>query len=206
MATPAPEVPEVRKKRTVWLLAGGAASLLIPLAGAIYLHMSQNAGAPPPSGRNDLFERREGADQKLTPTQTVVVPTSIMAQSRSGIVGAAEKPSGSSLDFIKSNDEMKARLADSRTAMPAAVPPPPSAAAPVEAVAESTATSKRGKPGKKAFSMPKLQPSRGFTNFGSTGGSKSGAPGGQDLLKDVAPAGANDPRVQAYIKQHQKGN
>ncbi len=222
MAALEPAAPEGRRKRTIWLLAGGAASLLIPLAGAIYLHLSENAGAPGPSGRSDLFERREDADQKITPTQTVVPPSALLPPPpRSGVAGAAEKPSASSLDFIKGSDELKARIADSKAAAaaPAAPPAPP---APVAAVAESTPTAKPVKPvkpGKKAFTMPKLQPSRGFTNFGSGSGAKSGAPGApgaagaaagaaggqnsQDILKSLPPGAENDPRVQAYLKAHQ---
>ena len=48
--------------------------LLIPLAGAFYLHWSQNAGPAGPSGRSDVFERREGTDRKITPSQTAIAP------------------------------------------------------------------------------------------------------------------------------------
>ncbi len=43
MATPEQE-PRERKKKTVWLMAGGAASLLIPLAGAVYLALEPARG------------------------------------------------------------------------------------------------------------------------------------------------------------------
>src|SRR5471030_3205350 len=117
MANPESEDPE-RKKKTVWLMAGGAASLLIPLAGAVYLHWSQNAGAGGPSGRSDVFERRDGEDRKITPTQTAVVtsPSGLTAPSSPGIAGAAAKPQGSSLDFIQNNAELQARVADSKAA------------------------------------------------------------------------------------------
>jgi hypothetical protein len=210
MALLEPDVPEIRKKRTIWLLAGGAASLLIPLAGAIYLHISQNSGAPGPSGRSDLFEHREGSDQKLTPTQTVVPPSAMVTPARTaGVSGAAETTAGSSLDFIRGGDELKSRINGVKSApagAPAAATAPAAAAAatPAAAVAASTQTAKAVKHGKKAFTMPKLQPTRGFTNFSN--GAKS-APGGgqsnQDMLKNLPPGAANDPQVQAYLKAHQ---
>jgi hypothetical protein len=208
MAMLEPDVPPERKKKTIWLLAGGAASLLIPLAGAFYLHWSQNAGAAGPSGRSDVFERREGEERKIMPTVSAVVmsPSALATPARSGLIaGSAEKPAGSSLDFIKSNAEMQALVTDPKSA-PAAAPAPSTApAAPAAAAPPPTAAKTKSKRGKKDFSMPKLQPSRGFTNFGSTGkksGAKAGTAGAPDL--SGLPAGAeNDPRVQAYLKAHQ---
>lgn len=213
MATPDLEAPQDRKKKTVWLLAGGAASLLIPLAGAIYLHVRQNAGSSGPSGRSDIFERREGGDAKIIPTQSAVLttPPALTAPPPSGIGGAADKPAESSLDFIKSNADMQARIADSKAAVSAG--PPPASTAPVAAPPAAPAAkkaAKSAKAGKKAFVMPKLQPARGFTNFGSTGANgaaaQTGAAGGQsaqDILKNLPPGSENNPQVQAYLKAHQ---
>jgi hypothetical protein len=207
-----------RKKRTKWLLAGGAVSLLIPLAGAIYLHLSENGGAPGPSGRGDLFERRDGADLKLTPTQTAVVPVSgLTAPPPSGIVaGAAAASGGSSLDFIKSNDDLKARIEGSKApgagapAAPAASTAPAIAAVPPPAAAPSKKAAAKGP---KPFSMPKLQPTRGFTNF--SGGAKGGAggptpgagggPSGQNMLNNLPPGAQNNPAVQQYLQSHGGG-
>lgn len=212
MAIPEPEAPQERKKKTLWLLAAGAASLLIPLAGAVYLHWSENAGSSGPTGRSDVFERREGDDRKIIPTQAAIVtsPSALTAPPPSGLIaGAADKPAASSLDFIKTNPELQAKIADSKkaavpaastaAAAPAPAPPPPAAAA---------RTSK--KRGPKPFTMPKLQLSRGFTNFSSPGanGAQNGAQGSsgqntQDMLKNLPPGAENDPRVQAYLKSHQ---
>jgi hypothetical protein len=124
-----------------------------------------------------------------------------------GISGAAETTAGSSLDFIRGGDELKARINGVKSApagAPAAPAPTKAPAAPAAAVATSTQTAKAAKPGKKMFTMPKLQPTRGFTNF--SGGAKS-APGAgqgnQDMLKNLPPGAANDPQVQAYLKAHQ---
>jgi len=184
------------------------------LAGAVYLHWSQNAGASGPSGRSDVFERREGEERKIIPTQTAVVlsPPGLMAPSRgAGAAVAADKTEASSLDFIKSNADMQARIADPKAAAPAA---PAVSTTPAAPAAVAAAPGKKGsKQGKKAFTMPKLQPSRGFTNFGTTGakgpgaaGVQAGTGGGQnpqDILKNLPPGSENDPRVQAYLKSQQ---
>ena len=209
MAIPEQEPPE-RKKKTVWLLVAGAASLLIPLAGAVYLHWSQNAGAAGPSGRNDVFERRDGEDHKIVPTQTAVVnsPSALMSPTPSGISGVAGKPAGSSLDFIKGNTELQARINDSKVAAGPAAPAAataPAAPAAVDPAPAPVAAAKTGKPGKKPFTMPKLQTSRGFTTMGSTG-SKGGAAGAQAGTAAAAPpVDMSDPRVQAYLKAHPQG-
>jgi hypothetical protein len=208
MATPEQEPPQERQKKTLWLLVAGTASLLIPLAGAVYLHWSQNAGAPGPSGHVDVFERREGEERKITPTQTAVVPATLMKPT-GAIAGAAAdvRPVGSSLDFIKSNAEVQARIADSKTA--AAAPAASTAPAAPAADAPAPAAAAKTKSGKKAFAMPKLQPTRGFSSFGSTGSkgaAKAGAQTGQnaqDFLKNLPPGSQNDPQVQAYLKAHQ---
>ena len=212
MELPGSDVPPERKKKTVWLLAAGTASLLIPLAGAVYLHWSQNAGAAGPTGRSDVFERRDGEDKKILPTQTAVVmsASALTTPPPSGLIaGAAAKPPESSLDFIQSNSDMKSRINDQKAA---AAPPAAStaAAAPEAPPAPAPAAKTKVKAGKKDFAMPKLQPSRGFTNFGSTGskgGAKSGTQSGggnsQDMLKNLPAGAASDPNVQAYLKAHQ---
>lgn len=212
MAMLEPDVPPERKKKTIWLLAAGMASLLIPLAGALYLHWSQNAGSSGPTGRSDVFERREGDDRKVVPTQSAVViaPSALTPVPASLVSGVAQKPQGSSLDFIKTNADMEARIAGPKPA-PAAAPAASTApAAPAVAAVPAPAAKPKAKRGRKEFSMPKLQPTRGFTNFTSPGrsspGAQAGSSGGQDSqsVLNSLPAGAeNDPRVQAYLKAHQ---
>jgi hypothetical protein len=215
MSAPEQEaVEQIRKKKTVWLMAGGAASLLFPLLGAFYLHWSAGAGAQGPSGRSDVFERRDGGEKHITPSQTAVPSVGQMAPAPTSLAtGAKETPVGSSLDFIKSNDEMKNKVAveppkpatatAAAPAAPAAAPAAPAAPAPAKTAAKKE---------KKEFSMPKLQPSRGFTNFGKGSSAPAGAKGGsapqganaQDLMKSLPPGAENDPRVQQYLKQQGK--
>jgi hypothetical protein len=219
MPAPEPEISEQdRKKRTVWLLAGGAASLLLPLLGVFYLHWSATSGAQGPSGRNDVFERRDGGEKRIMPSQTAVPLAVPMTPPPSSLPagGATERPAGSSLDFIKSNQEMSAKVNDAPKPAAAAAAPPAPAAAPADAAAPEAAAAPaktKTKKGKKDFSMPKLQPSRGFTNFNSgkagaaaAKGAPGGAPGGadaQDLLKNLPPGAENNPEVQKYLRQQQ---
>ena len=202
MDMPDQEAPQNRRKKSIWLMAAGAVSLLIPLAGVIYLHLSQNAGAAGPSGRNDVFERRDGEDRNIIPTQTAVVTPPPAAPG----AGAAGKGGGSSLDFIKSSADLQARVTAPKAAAAGSVPAASTAPAAPPAVAAVAA--KTGvKPGKKPFVMPKLKPSRGFTNFGSTGQKGGAAAGGQgttaDFMKNLPPGAANDPQVQQYLKSQQ---
>ncbi|MFI5345098.1 MAG: hypothetical protein ACHQ51_01875 [Elusimicrobiota bacterium] len=213
-----PDITEqARKKRTIWLMAGGAASLLLPLLGVFYMHWSSLSGGQGPSGRNDVFERRDGGDKRITPSQTAVPGPGLMSpQAALPPVGRTESSGGSSLDFIKPGQEMAGKTPDPSKAAPAPAAPaavaPAAPAAPAEPPAAAAKT--KAKKGKKEFSMPKLQPSRGFTNFGSgKGGSTKGgaaAPqggnsggGAQDMLNNLPPDAANNPQLQQYLKQQQ---
>ncbi|HAZ08928.1 MAG TPA: hypothetical protein DCZ01_10500 [Elusimicrobia bacterium] len=201
MAAPAPDDHEqTRKKRTVWLLAGGAVCLLLPLMGVIYLKWSEASSVRGPSGRNDLFERREGSERKITPSQTAV-PSNISAPSSARrATGRAESPAGSSLDFIKMTDDMKAKAPEPPKAETPAAPaptPPPAPAVKAKTTPKQT---------KKNFSAPKLQPTRGFSGFKGGNGPQTapvGQEGGQDmqeLLKNLPPGAENNPEVQKYLK------
>ncbi|MDE2489827.1 MAG: hypothetical protein KGM24_03215 [Elusimicrobia bacterium] len=211
MADPGPEAEELRlrKKRTLWLLAGGALSLLLPLLGALYLHWSQSEAVHGPSGRDDVFDRRDGA--KLTPTQAVVVQPVYQTSPAAAAAGGTQKAPESSLDFIRPAAELKPPPASAGTA------PAPKAAAAPKTARETAAKTKPAPENKKpaaAFVMPKLQPTRGFTSMQGFGQSAQPAsqkptPGqGQDMqefLKHLPPGAQNDPRVQAYLKEHGAG-
>jgi cytoskeletal protein RodZ len=182
-------VEEQRRQRTRWLMAGGAASLLIPLLGALYLHWSDSAVAPKPSNRNDVFERHEGGERRSAPPQ--LPAPSPAAKTRPAV------SKGSSLDFIDPGEDMRARV------NPAVAPA--STAAPTIAPAAPAPTAPKAKQGPKAFSPPKLQKSRGFSNMKPSqkaSAADSQTPDTQDLLKNL-PAGAeNNPLVQQYLKTH----
>jgi len=208
-----------RRKRTVWLLAGGAASLILPLLGALYL-IRGGSGANAPSGRGDVFERRDSGEKKLVPTQAVVPPSALAtptpaASSLPAGGGKLERPVGSSLDFIKPGAELSAKMTETPKAATATAAAPAPAAAPPAATAATTtaapAAKTPAKKGKKDFAMPKLQPTRGFSSMGgshTTSSSKTpaaaGGGDGQDLLKNLPPDAANNPQLQQYLKQQGK--
>lgn len=213
--------PEERKKLTVWLIAGAVASLLLPLLVVIYLRVAESRAVPGPSGRNDLFEHREGTEVKLTPSQTVVIPRNQLASPAPFAEGRPAPPGGSSLDFIKPNDELRSRAGPPKEASaPAAAQAP---APPPEPTVAAKSTSKTGAKGaKKDFAMPKLQTTKGFTSFTKGGkDAKKGAPqdtsaldpqaagagGGQnmsEMLKKLPPGAENDPRIQEYLRTHKQ--
>lgn len=203
-----------RKNKTFWLLAGGAASLILPLLGVVYLRMTDTGSAASPTGRNDLFERRDNGQMKISPSQAAVPPSAMAVPAPSPLPsarGGAQKPAESSLDFIKANTEMQGRVAEAPKAATATVAAAPSAASAVANAAEPAAPARKAaaaKPVKKPFAMPKLQPSRGFSTMGGNKGASApaAAPGGgqDDMLKNLPPGAANDPRVQQYLQNQGK--
>ncbi|NNN06210.1 MAG: hypothetical protein HKL90_09955 [Elusimicrobia bacterium] len=193
-----------RQKKTRLLIIGGAASLVLPLLGAAYLYWADSKPAHGLSGRSDVFERREDGGP-VVPSRTVLaVPN---APPAGGTAGA--KPP-SSLDFIKADPDFQTRPASAAAAAPAAK----AAATAAPATAKSVATPQKSAAAKKAFVMPKLQPTRGFSNnFGSSGAAAAGtAPAGngngqdvQQILQNLPPGAANNPDVQKYL-QNQQGH
>jgi hypothetical protein len=207
MSTTELDPQQERRKKTTWLLAVGGASLLLPLAGIAYVHWSEANAPTGPGEHSDVFERRDGLGP-LKPSQTVV-PNAMSATANPGGAGA------SSLDFIRAGADYRAAVAApvSTAAAVAAV-----AAAPAPAAAPSPAPAATKKPaanGKKAFVMPKLQPTRGFSNFGKgttlpTPGAANPAPaagGGdqatQQMLQNLPPGAQNNPDIQKYLQSQQ---
>lgn len=222
MGSPEQEVLDARKKRTILLLAGGAASLVLPLLGVVYIRLSEAKTARPPDS-SVMFDRRENGDAKVNVSQTVT----IMPPASPGGPGTSSLPiaggptvtmTGSSLDFVKGGASPGAGYYGEKQAAPAAstqpaAPSGPIAAAP-EPEAEPKTVAKKG--GKKAFNIPKLQGTKGFSSFkgkspkptggaGLTGVADPQAGGGdmEDLLKNV-PGGADNPEVQKYLKSQGK--
>lgn len=211
MANPEPDAQESeRRKRTIWLLIGGAASLLLPLLGALYLRWSEDAAPPSAGSRQDVFQHRGQDNSKIVPTRNVVVPPVVQSPPVSAPALDSRPPAESSLDFIKPAAELEPKPPSAKAA---AAPPAPEA--PAARTAAAPAPKKAAQTGPKAFVMPKLQPSRGFTQFGTTGaGGGQAAPAGQggqggqniqDLLKNLTPAQRNNPQIQKYLQEHSQG-
>jgi hypothetical protein len=223
MPTPEQEVQEVRKKRTLLLLVGGAASLTLPLVGVLYIKMSEAKTARPPDS-SVMFDRRESGESKVNVSQTVTIinPAAAAGPAASSLPIAggqtmAPAAGGSSLDFVKGGAnntyyQDKPAAAPAASTSPAAAAP---AAAPEPAPAAKTVAKKSGK---KVFNMPKLQGTKGFNSFKGaspkpTGGQgmtgvadpQAGKGGGDmaEMLKNV-PGGANNPEVQKYLKSKGK--
>lgn len=223
MPTPEPDALDARKKRTTLLLVGGAVSLVLPLLGVVYLRMSENKTARPPDS-SVMFDRRETGDSKVNVSQTVAIVNPAAQAPAPGasslpIAGGqtvTTAPGASSLDFVKGGAN-NTYFQEKPTAAPAASTPTAAAPAPAPAPEEAPAKAVAKKGGKKAFSMPKLQGTKGFSSFkgsspkptggkGMTGVADPQSGNGGDmseLLKNV-PGGANNPEVQKYLKSQGK--
>jgi hypothetical protein len=224
MATPEQEVLDARRKRTIWLLAGGAVSLILPLLGVLYMRMTEAKTARPPDS-SVMFDRREKGEEKVNVSQTVtiVAPAAANGPASSlpvagGMTVTPAPGSGSSLDFVKggANNQYYQDKAAAPPAAPAAAPP---AAPPPPAPPEPAHKAVAQKGGKKAFNMPKLQGTKSFSSFKGASPKPTGAPAGMtgvadpqagkgggdmaEMLKNV-PGGADNPEVQKYLKSQGK--
>jgi hypothetical protein len=198
MPTPEEEVQAARKTRTIMLMAGGAASLILPLCGVVYLRLTEAGSARAPNTAV-MFEHREAGEAKINVTQTVTVPSGGLAAAPQ-----ASLPGGdSSLGMVKgSNDYFQDKKAEPPAASTQAAKAPEPAPAPAP---EKTVVKKGGK---KPFAMPKLQGVKGFSSFkgaspkGATapGAPDAGAGGMADMLKNV-PGGADNPEIQKLLKK-----
>ncbi|MBI2385125.1 MAG: hypothetical protein HYV14_03825 [Elusimicrobia bacterium] len=216
---------DARRKRTLWLLAGGAASLILPLLGVLYMRMNEVKTARPPDS-SVTFERREKGEEKVNVSQTVTIvappaagnPAQSSLPVAGGMTMTPAPGGGSSLDFVKGGTN-NSYYQDKAAAPPPAAPPPapPSAASmPAAEAAPKTAAQKGGK---KAFNMPKLQGTKSFSSFKGASPKPTGAPSGMtgvadpqagkgggdmaDMLKGV-PGGVDNPEVQKYLKSQGK--
>lgn len=225
MSAPEQEVLDARRKRTIWLMAGGAASLILPLLGVLYMRMSEAKTARPPDS-SVMFDRREKGEEKVNVSQTVTIvapaPPGDPGQSSLPVAGGmtmTPAPGGSSLDFVKggaNNAYFQEKGAQPPAAPPPAAEPPTAPSAPIPEAAPKTVAAKSAK---KAFNMPKLQGTKSFSTFKGSSPRPTGAPGGMtgvadpqsgkgdgdmaEMLKNV-PGGVNNPEVQKYLKSQGK--
>ncbi|MBI5247820.1 MAG: hypothetical protein HY923_11645 [Elusimicrobia bacterium] len=220
MDTPEQEVQEGRKKRTVLLLAGGAASLLLPLLGVVYIKMGESKAARVPNA-SVMFDRREGGEAKVNVSQTVTINSAVAVPAGqsslpvAGQAGMTPVGGGSSLDMVKGSNSY---YQDKPAEAPKASTPTVAPAAPAPAPApELKATAKKG--GQKSFTMPKLQGTKSISNNFTqkspkpTGGQgmtgvadpQAGKGGGdmKDMLKNI-PGGIDNPEVQKLMQQNKK--
>ena len=217
---PAPLTDEerelARNRRTLYLMLGGAASLLLPLLGVAYLKYLDLA-QPRHNGTIIAFQRR-GADgmliPKLTPAAAPAPPTAgaPLAQvpqlaprdsSPAPIQGAATgEPAGGSLAFIRGGGDYyhdKAQQAPAAAAPQPAAPPPPAPAPaqrPQPAPAPKAVARTRSKPEPRPFTMPHLH-TINTSNYGSFADRQAaGAAGAQNLTPQQMAALAAQARQQ----------
>ncbi len=203
-------------------MAGGAASLIIPLLGVLYIRWNETRTAPRQADAQGVFQQREG-ERRITPpaapamaaavavgvpAQSPSAPPTSMMPTSSPLPGSKSAEGSGSLGFIKPSDDYYNKPAETPAPVEKKEEAKPAAAAPEEPKPEPK-TAKKTKPAKKSFAMPKLNTTKGFTSF------KRNAPGAQaaadegggdmaDMLKNLPPGAENDPRLQEYLRKQGK--
>lgn len=154
-------------------------SLLLPLAGALYLRWSENAGPTSGGGRDKVFEPREAGEVKVTPARAVAAPVPPSPRSAAG--------APSSLDYVKAGSDWKAPPAKKPFLQPAVAAPKqkPPKTAPAKKAAKKTSRSR-------------LKPARGFSSFKGASPSQSE---GRNPLQDLPPEARDNPEVQKLLQQ-----
>jgi hypothetical protein len=214
-----PEEEAARKKKTLLLLVGGAFSLILPLAGVLYLRWKENKAVPKQTDAA-VFQQREGAERRITVAAAPAMSAAALAQPASlpphtaGSGGLPMPPvegksaGGGSLGFIKPTGDYYAEKKEEPKPEPKKEEPS-AAPAPAEEVKKAPAKTAKTKPGKKPFVMPRLQTGKGFTTMkrpGQQQAPEEAAGGGdeevdmQEMLKKI-PGGANNPDVQKYLNK-----
>ncbi len=182
------EEQEARRKRwTVYLVAGGVLSLLVPLLVVLYIRLSESPAAGPAAARPG-FVPRENWGAKVKPAVTPA-PT---AKSQAA-------PAGDSLGFVKGGSEYYPPA----PARPA--PEPVKAAAAPPALTPKPEVKKTAATGYKPFTQPKLK----LTNSKNpVGKPPAGAPPDINaLLKNIPGAGSGGapgmPDMNTLMQQQQ---
>ncbi len=187
-----------RRRHTLYLIAGGTVSLLLPLGGVLYLKMTDTT-APPASVRaDDIFAHREGAAVRLQPAAGAAAPQPLAmpaAPPAVSSVPATSPPQESGLSMIRGGED----YFPGKSASPAPAPQPPPAPAAAAAPAPPRAIpAPRPAAAPKTLAMPQLKPAQGFGQVRSWF-SGSGQPAG--AAQPQAPVGAAPPDVNALIQQ-----
>lgn len=198
----------LRSRRTLFLLLGGAASLLLPLGAILYLKLTD-----PSAGRNGpqaavLFEKRgydgqSASNSKITPAMTPAVNGGLPnapagADGKPGVSPAV--PAGSSLSMVRGGEDMYEK--------PAPAPPPPAPKPQVQAKAPPPPPEPEPEPAPqptaRAFQPPKLKSSGNFTQFKSSWQNKQSAPSktpqGQQAQQAAATLAAQKEQEKRYGK------
>ena len=170
-----------RSRRTLLLMIGGALSLLIPLAGAVYLRMKDAPAAHTVSNTTLFGKRGDTIAPAATPAPSVndmplaqVPTTEARRGSPSPMQGGATSSSGGSLSMVRGGGEMYNQPKEAPPAAPPAATPAPAAPAP-RSEPEPEPAPAPAKKGPKPFNMPKLRTTSNFKSFST--GSTAARPG-----------------------------
>ena len=187
-----------RDKRSLYLLIAGVAGLLLPLIAVAYMRMRE-ASVPAGATTGGVFENRgEGARNRikaaLTPAPASSMPTALSSPAPTAAAAPADpaapaRKSFDSIGFIKGGNDYFQEAAKPAASVQA--PAKTVAAEPEQEeqkLADAPPQAPAAKKGKKAFTMPKLQPSGGtgsFTSFKGgqgLGAGRQGQQGGGKIL------------------------
>ncbi|HAM35474.1 MAG TPA: hypothetical protein DEB40_04295 [Elusimicrobia bacterium] len=196
----------LRNRRSLLILLAGAASLLIPLLGVVYLRITESPGPFIPGNAAHGFARRQTqADRIRVPVAPAMPVPMEQAPPAGRPAPAAPQPAGTdSLGFVKAGSEY---YPPPPAQPPAARPSAPEPKAPPKKASVAKAKPKKTAP--KRFVQPKLQNSgaRGsFSDFKANkplgAGQAPGAPSGDvpdvgSMLGDIP--GVNDPQKTGGI-------
>ena len=197
-----------RDKRSLYLLIAGVAGLLLPLIAVAYMRMRE-ASVPAGATTGGVFENRgEGARNRikaaLTPAPASSMPTALSSPAPTAAAAPADpaapaRKSFDSIGFIKGGNDYFQEAAKPAASVQA--PAKTVAAEPEQEeqkLADAPPQAPAAKKGKKAFTMPKLQPSGGtgsFTSFkggqGLGAGRQGQQGGGEDPQQAAMAAMAN---------------
>lgn len=175
-----------RKRRTVYLVVGGALSLLLPLLGALYLKLSETPLPPGGVDASAVFARREGPAPRVQPASTPAAPK--------GSAPASPAPgSDSGLSMVRGGQDYY------QEPQPPAAAPAPAKAAPAPAPAPKPIPQPKPAPAPApSFSFAKLKPTSGIEVKSWFSGSKAQPPAAPAQMP--AAAGQAAPDINALLK------
>jgi len=167
-----------RNRRTFYLLLGGAASLLIPLLGVLYIRLTESS-ALPGGATSHAFAHREAQADRIRAAATPAPPVPMAPAPGTAGGAPVQTTAGDSLGFVKGGSEYYPTEPATPVAAPQQTEAPPPVAKADPPQDDAAANKKPIKPGPKPFQQPKLQGSKfggGFSN-GFSGNKQFGVGG-----------------------------
>ncbi len=198
-----------RQKRTLLLLIGGIACLLLPLIWILYLKLSEPQVLPTGLSASDIFTKRggnSGEAGKISPAASAAAPMAfspappLPSTSQEAALPAPNKAAATqsaagqdSMAFIRGGQDYQEKTPPPQPQVQAGTttpPPPPPIPAPQPAARQKSSAKTAAKPSPKPLVMPKLQGWSGPTAFGHNKPQKAAPQSGALPQGSVAPAAA----------------